>query len=100
MSALRPVQLSAVSHILGHNTPNKLLLVARTGVGKTHVTRTAGVILRGITLIIIPLLSLSADQLRKFNCGDEQFGSINVVHLDEIAQASLSKRSKCCIALQ
>jgi superfamily II DNA helicase RecQ len=94
VSALRPLQLSAVSHILGHNTPNKLLLVARTGVGKTHVTRTAGVILRGITLIIIPLLSLSADQLRKFNCGDEQFGSINVVHLDEIAQASLSKRSE------
>ena len=58
-----PMQLSAVLHIINQAMPNKLLLVARMGIGKTHVTRIAGIILHGIVLIIFPLLSLSADQI-------------------------------------
>ena len=91
---LRTMQMEAISHILNHRTPNKLLLVARTGVGKTHVTRTVGVILRGIILIIIPLLSLSADQLRKFRSACQSFGSVVVYHLDEIMNAPRSLRDK------
>ena len=91
---LRPIQLSAVSRIINRAMPNKLLLVARTGIGKTHVTRIAGVILRGIVLIIIPLLSLSADQIRKFCDANQAFGSVDVYHLDELSQASYSKRQE------
>ena len=40
---------------------SKLLLVTRTGSGKSHVTRTLGVMMNGITVIFVPLLSLSAD---------------------------------------
>ena len=71
--------------------PNKLLLVARTGIGKMHVMRIAGIMLRGIVLIIIPLLSILADQIRKFRDANQAFGSVSVYHLDELAQGSDSK---------
>jgi len=53
---LRDSQITALLHLLDPTKPRNLLLVDRTGGGKTHVTRVAGVIERGIILIIIPLL--------------------------------------------
>ena len=47
--------------------------------------------LRGSILIIIPLLSLLADQIRKFCDANQAFCSVNVYHLDELTQVSNSK---------
>ena len=63
---------------------SKLLLVTRTGSGKSHVTRTLGVMMKGITIIFVPLLSLSADQMKKMEEAKECFGSVETHHLDEL----------------
>ena len=56
--------------------------------GKTHVTRVAGVIEQGIIIIIIPLLTLSADQMAKFSCGDQCYKTIEAHHMDEVYKES------------
>jgi superfamily II DNA helicase RecQ len=45
-----------------------VLLVDRTGGGKSqsHVIQCAGIITRGIVLVIVPLLALAADVIQKF----------------------------------
>jgi superfamily II DNA helicase RecQ len=95
---LRPIQLSAVSHIINRAMPNKLLLVARTGIGKTHVTRIAGVILRGIVLIIIPLLSLSADQIRNVTQTRRLVLSMYIISTNSRRRRTARDKScwKCC----
>mmetsp|Transcript_10303 Transcript_10303/g.15594 ORF Transcript_10303/g.15594 Transcript_10303/m.15594 type:complete len:602 (+) Transcript_10303:55-1860(+) len=63
---------------------SKLLLVTRTGSGKSHVTRTLGVMMNGITVIFVPLLSLSADQMKKMEEAKQCFGSVETHHCDEL----------------
>jgi hypothetical protein len=60
-----PTQLDAIYRILHPVHPNHLAVIQRTGAGKTHILRTLGVIERGIILIFIPLLTLSADVMSK-----------------------------------
>ena len=79
-----PAQLDAVYHLLHPMCPNHLAVIQRTGAGKTHILRTLGVIERGIILIIIPLLTLSADVMFKFTCADLKFGAVAVQHLNEL----------------
>jgi hypothetical protein len=45
--------------------------------------RCAGVITRGIVLIIVPLLSLTADLITKFDTDDHEHGIIEARHFDE-----------------
>ena len=64
----------------------KMLLVGRTGIGKTHFFRMTSCLLGGIVVQIIPLLVLSADQIAKMvntiNNTDGRFTiSTMVVHL-------------------
>ena len=40
--------------------------------------------LAGFTLFFIPLLSLSADVLEKFQSANQKFGRVRVYHLDEL----------------
>jgi superfamily II DNA helicase RecQ len=63
---------------------NYLAVIQRTGAGKTHTVRTLGVMERGIVLIFIPLLTLSADVMSKFTSADQRFGAVTVQHLDEL----------------
>ena len=39
---------------------------------------------QGIVLIVIPLLTLSADVMSKFTCADQRFGAVTVQHLDKL----------------
>jgi hypothetical protein len=78
-----PTQLDAVYRLLHPVQRNHLAVIWRTGTGKTHILRTLGVIERGIILIFIPLLTLSADVMSKFMCANQQFGAAAVQHLDE-----------------
>ena len=63
---------------------SKLILVTRTGSGKSHVTRTLGVMMGGVTVIFVPLLSLSADQMAKMEAAKQCFGSVETHHCDEL----------------
>jgi superfamily II DNA helicase RecQ len=88
-----PAQLNTVYHLLHPVRPNHLTVIQRTGAGKTHILRTLGVIERGIVLIFIPLLTLSADVMSKFTCANQNFGAVAVQHLDELFDAN--KRVYC-----
>ena len=70
-----PAQLDAVYRLLHPVRSNHLTVIQRTGAGKTHILRTLGVIERGIVLIFIPLLTLSADVMNKFTCANQNFGA-------------------------
>jgi superfamily II DNA helicase RecQ len=83
-----PAQLDAVYRLLHPVRPNHLAVIQRTGAGKTHILQTLGVIERGIILIYIPLLTLSADVMSKFTCADQKFGAVAVQHLDELFDAN------------
>jgi hypothetical protein len=83
-----PAQLDAVYRLLHPVRPNHLDVIQRSGAGKTHILRTLGVIERGIILIFIPLLTLSADVMSKFTCANQKFGTVAVQHLDELFDAN------------
>jgi superfamily II DNA helicase RecQ len=84
VQTMRPAQLEACYRLLHPHCPNSLVVVHRTGGGKTHILRTLGVIKRGIILIFIPLLTLSADVMHKFEDANTTWGNVGVYHLDEL----------------
>jgi len=72
---MHPAQLEACYRLLHPHRPNSLVVVHRTGGGKTHILRTLGVIEWGIVLIFIPLLTLSADVMHKFEEANTTWGN-------------------------
>ena len=89
---LRPMQREALVHLLGDAHPaHKLLLVTRTGSGKSHVTRMLGTMLRGIHLVMHPLLVLAADQAGKFTNSSCVHGSISALNLDDAGSTEASR---------
>jgi superfamily II DNA helicase RecQ len=84
VDTLRPNQEYALSFIFENSSAGgTALLVDRTGGGKSHVMRCAGCITRGIVLIIVPLLSLAADIVTKFETDRHEHGIIEAIHFDE-----------------
>jgi hypothetical protein len=75
-------QIDAVFCLIHPMHPNHLAVIQRTSAGKMHIIRMLGVIKRGIILIFIPLLMLSADVMEKFTCANERFGGVITMHLD------------------
>jgi len=69
------------------------------GGGETHILRTLGVIERGIVLIFIPLLTLSADVMHKFEVANTTWGNVGAYHLDELYNANrraFESLLRCC----
>jgi superfamily II DNA helicase RecQ len=92
---LRPNQEYALSFIFDNTAANgKVLLVDRTGGGKSHVMRCAGVITRGIVLIVVPLLSLAADIIQKFDNDDDSHGIIDAIHFNEDIGSDNDRRAQ------
>jgi hypothetical protein len=83
-----PNQLDAVFCLLHPMKPNHLAVIEQTGTGKTHILRTLGVIQRGVILIFIPLLTLSADVMSKFSCVAKWFSTAIIQHLDKLFNAN------------
>jgi hypothetical protein len=81
-------QLDAVYSLLHPMHPNHLTVIQQTGAGKTHILQTLSVIKRGIVLIFIPLLTLSANVMSKFTCPDQCFGTVTNQHLDKLYDAN------------
>eukprot|EP00978_Attheya_sp_CCMP212_P039885 scaffold211807_cov71-Attheya_sp.AAC.1 len=60
------MQIDAVTSLVDVDVcGGKLLLIVKTGAGKSHVMRTTGILLGGVCLIIMPLLALGSDQVSK-----------------------------------
>ena len=66
-------------------------MVDRTGAGKLLVLFLTAVAVGGVTLVLVPLLSLTAAQLAKLHAAVQRFGTINAVHLDEHTQEELAR---------
>jgi hypothetical protein len=79
-----PMQIDAIYRLLHPLRTNYLAVIQCTGAGKTHIVQTLGVMERGIVLIFIPLLTLSADVMSKFTSADQRFGPVKEQHLDEL----------------
>ena len=86
---LRPIQLEALWHIVNYQS---LLLVSRTGSGKTHFVRMMGTELGGIVVVVVPLLALMGDQLTKMKSVDGSVEAYNVDQLDEEADGFIDKK--------
>jgi hypothetical protein len=81
---LRPMQQKIIRLMIDPSSPDAVLAVYRTGGGKSHIIRMVGVLDRDVCLIFIPLLSLSADVMAKFQSAVQHYGSVRAYHLDEI----------------
>ena len=81
-------QVKVGSSILSHvenGVPIKTLCVRPTGGGKTLLFTTTAAALKGITLCIVPLLSLGADQAKKLIDSTQNAARfITGFHLDEL----------------
>ncbi len=96
---MRLVQLKACFCLLHPHHPNSLVVVHQTGGRKTNILCTLGVIKRGIILIFIPLLTLSANVMHKFESSNPTWGNVGVYHLDKIFDYNRSAYKKllhCC----
>ena len=90
---LRPMQLEVVNALLNPRLPNNIIAIHKTGGGKTHIIRVVGVMGYGgwYYINILPLLTLSADVLIKFQNANDDYGDVNVQHLDELYDVNYDK---------
>ena len=81
--AMRPPQHKRVDKSI-HDTDGdgKLLLVERTGGGKSLTMQMVLTMTAGIALILVPLLALTADQVEKIWRANSSFGSVEAHHID------------------
>ena len=73
--------MNACCHIADPAKPRTLLLCDWCGGGKTHVTRIASVVEKGVIIVIVPLLTLSADQLSKFIYANQAYSMVKAHHV-------------------
>ena len=90
---LRELQSIAINMSVDSDICDKKLgFFARTGYGKTHFVRTLGTVLPGgVIVIIVPLLSLSADQMKKMIGASQEYGSVETHHMDENSNRRLEE---------
>ena len=81
---LRPRQILVLRELFHPGRPNQLIVVERTGGGKTMLLQVAGVLLRGVALIFVPFHAITADIMRKFKGANDRWGHVDVYHLDEL----------------
>jgi hypothetical protein len=63
----------------------RALLCVKTGGGKSAVVQITAAILRGIHIVLVPLLALGADQVWKGNSARHPYSkTIRAIHLDEV----------------
>ena len=78
VAGLRHMQEAALHRLFDPTAGQKLLLVQRTGGGKTHVIRMLGTTIKGIALIVHPLLALTADQVPNFTKGTDRYACASI----------------------
>jgi len=83
------MQLAVLMKILTPSLSNrKLLNIAHTVGGKTHIIRVlGGTYARGVHLVIHSILALTADQVLKFPDGTDKYGAIDTHNMDASPKA-------------
>ena len=84
VNGMLDMQKNVIVTLFDPNTPNNMIAAFPTGSGKSHIIRVVGTMHRGITLIFIPLLTLSANVMAKFDSAFQSSGSVRSYHLDEL----------------
>jgi superfamily II DNA helicase RecQ len=80
ISAPRDFQVEAVARLV-FEPKTCLFLIRKTGEGKSAVVLTSATLLRGITLVVVPLLGLGCDQVAKAQ--RRLHHKVEAYHLDE-----------------
>ena len=87
----RPKQLDAANKILFDPTSlGKLLVVDRTGGGKSHILRLVATMVNGIILVIVSLLALTADQMANIIHAIQEYGSSEGHHLNDLTRTQIN----------
>jgi superfamily II DNA helicase RecQ len=88
VSSLHPHQVeSATIIIFEEDCYERLLVVDRTGGGKSLVLQTVATCVGVITLVIGSLLSLTDNQLSRLKSANQDHGLVKAVHLDKTPDA-------------
>lgn len=66
----------------------KALVVQRTGAGKTLIVQVLGAVLKGVILVVSPLLALTTNLAPRFASNNTFNGAIDSIHLDEDVDSS------------
>ena len=80
----RPWQVAAISDLCFAASPPRLLLVRRTGDGKSAVIFGAATLLKGVSIVVVPLLGLGVDLVGRVNSGARPSARVFAFHLDEL----------------
>ena len=82
----RPKQIQSVDKIsFEPSSDGKLIVIDRTGGGKSHILRMIATMVGGIIVVIVPLLLLTADQMIKIKVALQDFGSVEAHNLDDLS---------------
>ena len=91
--SLRPKQLVAIKRIItDQQTDGKLLVVDRTGGGKSLILYMTAISVGGITLVIVPLLSLTANQLERIRQAVQKYGMVSAFNVDDISKSEMETK--------
>ena len=90
---LRPNQITAVNKLVyDKESGGKILLVDRTGGGKSLILQLSAVMVGGIAYVIVPLLALTANQIAKIKLALQEEGLVKCYHLDETNPRSIKEK--------
>ena len=81
----RPYQIKAIFHLV-YRKIDMMYLIRKTGEGKSLVLQGMASMLKGVTVVMVPLLGLGADQDVK--CNDANAMAVESYHLDEYRHTS------------
>ena len=91
--SLRPKQHTAVTWlVMDPSSGGKLLVCERTGGGESIMLYLSAVCVAGITVVIIPLLSLTANQLSRIRKAIQKYGIVIAYNLDAASRADIKNK--------
>ena len=91
--SLRPNQRRAITSLLTDPvTEGKLLVVERTGGGKSLTLMMSAITVAGISLVIVPLLSLTANQMSRIKSAVQRYGAVDAHHVDELSVSDINNK--------
>lgn len=87
MSKLRPNQATVINKIIfDEKCRGKLLLIERTGARKNHAMRMVATMAGGVALVVVPLLSLTANLIKGLKEGSSKDASVETHDIDELTK--------------
>jgi superfamily II DNA/RNA helicase len=93
VESLRPKQVEGVERIIfDPSSGGRLIIVDRTGGGKSLILAMTAICIGGITLVLVPLLALTANQLARLSKAIQKYGVVSAFHMDEISRKDLNDK--------